>query len=120
MKRILTLCAIAVAVVGVTAAQAEVTTNDKQTIPFDVFVPCANGGAGETISGDLQLHTLFTDTINGNNWSGKFHIQPQGGSLVGGRPTGDTYRANGVTQGNFKASLQNGQFTQDDHSTTSA
>ncbi len=111
MKRILTLCAIAAAVVGVTAAQAGVTTNETQTIPFSVLVPCANGGAGETISGDLQLHILFTSTVNGNNVSGKFHFQPQGGSLVG-ETTGDTYRATGVTQGTFKGSLQNGQYTE--------
>jgi hypothetical protein len=111
MKRILTLCAIAAAVVGVTAAQAEVTTNETQTIPFSVLVPCANGGAGEIISGDLELHILFTSTVNGNNVSGKFHFQPQGGSLVG-ETTGDTYRATGVTQGTFKGSLQNGQYTE--------
>ena len=32
MKRILLLCAIAAAVVGVTVASAAVTVNDKQTI----------------------------------------------------------------------------------------
>ena len=111
MKRILTLCAIASVVVGVTTAQAAVTTNETQTVPFSVFVSCANGGAGEIISGDLQLHVLITSTVNGNNVSGKFHFQPQGGSLVG-ETTGDTYRATGVTQGHFKGSLQNGQYTE--------
>ena len=111
MKRILMLCAIACAVVGVTTAQAAVTTNETQTIPVSVFVPCANSGAGEVISGDLRLHSLTTLTVNGNNVSGKFHFQPQGGSLVG-ETTGDTYRATGVTQGHFKGSFQNGQYTE--------
>ena len=110
MKRILVLCAIAAAVVGVTAAQAAVTVNDKQTIPFAVFVPCANGGAGELVSGTIDLHTLITFTINGNNVSGKTHFQPQGGDLTGS-VTGDKYQGTGVTQDHFKGSLQNGQFT---------
>ena len=112
MKRILALCAIAAAVVGVTVASAAVTTNDKQTIAFSVFVPCANG-AGESVDGTITLHTLITSTINGNNVSGKFHFQPQGGDLVGS-VTGDTYQPTGVTQGHFKGSLQNGQFTETD------
>jgi hypothetical protein len=111
VKRVLALCAIAAAVVGVTAAQAEVTQNETQTIPFSVFVPCADGGAGEVISGTIDLHVLVTFTINGNNISGKDHFQPQGGSLVG-ETTGDVYRATGVTQDTFKGSLQNGQFTE--------
>jgi hypothetical protein len=111
MKRILLLCAIAAAVVGVTAAQAEVTQNDRQTIPFDVFIPCANGGAGETVAGTIDLHGLISDRINGNNVSGKFHFQPQGGDLVGA-VTGDKYQPTGVTQGTFKGSLQNGQYTE--------
>ncbi len=111
MKRILLLCAIAAAVVGVTAAQAAVTVNDKQTEPFSVFIPCANDGAGESVDGTIELHTLITSTVNGNNVSGKFHFQPQGGDLVGS-VSGDNYRPTGVTQDHFKGSLQNGQFTE--------
>ena len=110
MKRVLVLCAIAAAVVGVTAAQAAVVTNDKETIPFSVFVPCANGGAGEWVSGTIVLHTLISETLNGNNFSVKFQFQPQGGDLVG-ETTGDKYRPTGVTHGNFKGSFQNGQYT---------
>jgi len=111
MKRILTLCAVGALVAGVSVAQAAVTTNDTQTIPFSVFIPCANGGAGEVVSGDLPLHTLITSTVNGNKVSGKTHFQPQGGSLVG-ETTGDSYRPTGVTQDTFNGSLQNGLFTQ--------
>jgi hypothetical protein len=111
MKQILALFAIAVMLVSVAAAHAAVTTNDKQTTAFSVFVPCANGGAGESVDGTIDLHTLITSTVNGNNVSGKFHFEPQGGDLVGS-VTGDKYQPTGVTQDHFKGSLQNGQFTE--------
>jgi hypothetical protein len=111
MKRILTLCAIGAIVAGVSVAQAAVTTNDTQTIPFAEFIPCANGGAGEVVSGTIRLHTLITSTVNGSKVSGKTHFQPQGGSLVG-ETTGDAYRPTGVTQDTFNGSLQNGVYTQ--------
>ncbi len=113
MRRILAV--LAIAAVGVvatgTVAQAQVVENDTiLLLGFNVFVPCANGGAGEVIAGDLQLHVLVTSTVNGNNVSGKDHFQPQGGSLVG-QTTGDTYGATGVTQDSFTGSLQNGRST---------
>jgi hypothetical protein len=111
MKRILALCAIGATVAGVSVAQAAVTTNDTQTIAFADFVPCANGGVGEVVSGSLQLHTLITSTVNGNQVSGKYHFQPQGGTLVG-EITGDAYQPTGVTQGRFKSSLQNGRYAE--------
>jgi hypothetical protein len=105
------LATLAVAGVAAGVAAAGVTTNDvKQTMPFSVFIPCANGGAGETVSGTIDLHTLFTATVNGNNVSMKEHFQPQGSSLVG-ETTGDAYQATGVTQDHSKSSLQNGQST---------
>jgi hypothetical protein len=100
---------LVVAGVAAGVATAGVTQNDvNQTIPFSVFVPCANGGAGENVSGTINLHILTTSTVNGNNVSGKFHYQPQSSSLVGD-VTGDAYQATGVTQENFKSSLTNGQ-----------
>jgi len=92
--------------------QGAVTTNESSTLSFNgVFVPCANGGAGEAVSGDLQLHILIASTVNDNNVSGKYHVQPQGGGLVG-QTTGDTYQPTGVTEGTFKGSLLNGQFSE--------
>jgi hypothetical protein len=103
---------VAGAVAGVAAAG--VTQNDvNQTIAVADFVPCANGGAGEDVSGTIDLHILMTTTVNGNNVSGKYHFQPQGSNLVGAI-TGDVYQATGVSQGTFKGSLQNGQFTATD------
>lgn len=114
MLRGLTIALATVVAVAVTAgvAAAGVVSNDvNQTVPFIVFVPCANGGAGELVSGTIDYHTIVTSTINGNNVSGKFHTNPQGSDIVGA-VTGDVYNAVGVTQENFKGSLQNGQFTQ--------
>lgn len=113
MKRILPLCVIGAIVAGVSVAQAAITTNDVQTIAFANFVPCANGGAGEVISGSLQLHTLTTVTVNGNKLSAKFHFQPQSSTLVGAS-TGDAYQATGVTQGSFNGTFRNGLYTETD------
>ena len=111
MRRILGLCAIGAAIVGVSAAQAAVETNETFTESISEFVPCLNGGAGETLSGDLRLHGLVTSTVNGNRVSGKFHFQPQGGGLVG-ETTGILYHATGVTQGTFSGSIVNGQYSE--------
>ena len=116
MRRGFKLLLATVVVAGVVAgvASAEVTQNDvNQTIPWSDFIPCANGGAGEDVSGTIDLHILMTTTLNGNNVSGKYHFQPQGSDLTGS-VTGDAYKATGVSQGTFKGSLQNGQFTATD------
>jgi hypothetical protein len=102
--------AVCAALAALIPVGAEVTENDSTDVNLLVFVPCANGGAGEVIDVSGPLHTLTTFTINGNNVSGKFHFQPQGISGTG-QTTGLKYQATGVTQQSFKGSLQNGQFT---------
>jgi len=86
-------------------ARAEVTANVRVPVDIPVYVPCANGGAGElvTLSGDL--HTLFryTQSASGGIHAGS-HFQPQGISGVG-EATGDTYHGTGVTQGEFNANV---------------
>jgi hypothetical protein len=101
------LCLLAVAAL----LYAEVTVNERQDMTMPVWVACANGGLGETVILEGPLHTLVTATINGNNYSGKYHFQPQGLSGYG-ETTGLKYQATGVTQGTFKGSLQNGQSTE--------
>src|SRR5438093_1477433 len=88
------------------AAMAGVTVNVSTPISLTVFIPCANGGLGESVTLAGDLHTLITSTINGNNISGKLHGQPQGISGTGS-VTGDKYQGTGVTQQEFKGSLQN-------------
>jgi hypothetical protein len=105
----MTVCVAAVLAIAVLPGNAAVQVNDKTLIDLTVFVPCAAGGAGEIVDLSGPLHTLISSTINGNNFSGKFHFQPQGISGIG-ETTGDKYQATGVTQQTFKASLQNGQL----------
>ena len=102
--------AFALAAIGTGVAFAAVTTNESDTISFSTFVPCANGGAGEVVAGDIQLHVLLTMTINANSVTVKELFQPQGGALVG-QSTGDVYRATGNTQDIQTASLTSGQST---------
>ena len=93
---------------AVPPAAAEVTENDKIPVEIDLEIPCANGGAGELVSLTGNLHVLTTYSINGNVVRGRFHDQPE--DIKGfGSVTGDRYEATGVSQGQFKASLQNGQ-----------
>ena len=92
----------------VTPAFAGTVVNESSPISLSIFVPCAAGGAGEIIDLSGDLHTLITETINGNNVSGVMHFQPQGISGTG-ETTGLKYQGTGVTSTSFKMSLQNGQ-----------
>ena len=77
-----------------------INLNSNVSIPIEllVFVPCADGGAGEVIDVSGPLHVLQTLTIsNSGNISDLFHFQPQGISGVG-LSTGDKYQATGITQ----------------------
>jgi hypothetical protein len=111
MKRVLVLLALATVgmAASATAAQAAVTTNEQVSLAFAGFVPCANGGAGEILSGTIDVHNLITSTVNANHVSDQFQFQPHG-SMVGAI-TGDTYRVTGVTRGTSTENLQNGQYT---------
>ena len=79
-------------------AAVATTSNAFVTVAISVFVPCANGGAGETVTltGNLhfQSHTTF-DARGGLHT--KIHTQPQGLSGTG-EVTGDKYQGTGVTQ----------------------
>jgi hypothetical protein len=90
-------------------AAAAVTTNESVPINQTVFVPCANGGAGESVTLEGSLHVIMTYTVNDNHVSGRTHFQPQG--VMGtGQITGDVYHATGATQDTFSDSLENGQY----------
>ena len=101
-----------IAVLAIFVMPAKAAIVDNESVPFllSVFVPCANGGAGEIVDLSGDLHVLTTLTINGNNVSGNTHGQPQGISGTG-ETTGAKYQATGITTENFKGSFQNGQFT---------
>lgn len=113
MLRRLTMLVATLAVAGLAAgvAAAGVTTNVvNQTQVVREFVPCANGGAGEWVSGTADVHLLFTATVTDNTVSGTLHGNPHGTDLVG-ETTGDVYQGTGVTRESFSGSLQNGQYT---------
>jgi len=113
MKRTLAIAQIclvaAVTMVALIApAHAAVQFNDRTEIALTIFVPCADGGAGEVVDLVGPLHTLVSFTINGNNVSGYSHFQPQ--EVVGvGETTGVKYQATGVTQESFKTAFLNSQ-----------
>ena len=111
IKRALVLLTLATAgmVASVTAAQAEVGTNEHVSLAYAGFVPCANGGAGEILSGTIDVHNLITSTVNDNHASDKFQFQPHGSMI--GAITGDTYRVTGVTQGTSSDNLLDGHYT---------
>lgn len=89
-------------------ARAEVQENMKIPIELVLEIPCANGGAGEIVTLTGNLHVVTSFVINGNVVRGRFHDQPQGISGVGSI-TGDQYHATGVTSGEFKSSLKDGE-----------
>jgi len=104
----ITLLTLSFAAVAFSQAVA-ITTNDF--IPFSqlVFVPCANGGAGEDVLVEGILHIQQHITINNNRATVKTHAQPQGADGVG-QTTGDFYQGVGVTQEQDSIPILNGAF----------
>ena len=92
------------------AAASVFHDNFKIPVNILVFIPCADGGAGEFEELTGNLHVLFHTTINGNRFNVKSHFQPQGISGIG-QSTGDKYQGTGVTQERFGGSFVNGQFS---------
>jgi hypothetical protein len=111
MKRLLVLVAFAAVgiVASMTAAQAAVVVNETESYAYSGFMRCANGGAGELVTGRIDVHNLITSTVNGNFDSWQFQFQPQG-SLVGSI-TGDTYQLTGLTRAAYKDILRSGVYT---------
>jgi hypothetical protein len=86
-------------------AQAAVIVNQVIPISITVFVPCANGGAGEDVALTGNLHDMFELTFdNAGGVHVKFQDNPQGISGVGS-VTGDRYQGTGVTQVEFNAKV---------------
>ena len=105
---LLALCTLAV-LASATAAQAEVVSNETTSYPWSGFVSCANGGAGEELSGWIEWHDLITSTVNDHIDSYQLQFQPHG-SLVG-NITGDTYQLTGLMRAAYKDIPQSGEYT---------
>jgi hypothetical protein len=97
MKGILLFLAIgAVAVAaGATNARAEIVTNATVSYAYSGWVPCANGGAGELMTGTIDAHILETSMQDGSQFSFNAH-----GMLVG-TITGDVYQLAALTRGTY-------------------
>ena len=67
MKRMFVLLALTTigALASVTAAQAQIVTNETVSSAYSGYVPCTNGGAGELVTGRIDVHNLVTSTVNG-------------------------------------------------------
>jgi hypothetical protein len=88
-----------------------VTAGINETVPlaFSGWVPCADGGAGEFLSGsgDLHVRTHLTADAHGGVHVVQ-HFNPQGVSAVGAT-SGAVYRAVGMTRDQFNTGF--GQTT---------
>ena len=104
----ITLLTLSFAAVAFSQAVA-ITTNDFVPFSLLVFVPCANGGAGEDVLVEGTLHIQQHITINNNRATVKTHAQPQGADGVG-QTTGDFYQGVGVTQEQDSIPILNGAF----------
>ena len=110
MKRILMLLALTATAILATAtvAQAQTVTNTTISFGYAGWVPCANGGTGELVTGTIEMHDLVTSTVNENVDASQFMYAPRG-SLVG-LITGDTYRLTGVTRGTYVEVTQGDRY----------
>ncbi len=109
-KRISTLVALAAAsLTVVVSAHAGVTANEHLSIAYAGYVPCANGGSGELLTGTIDVNDLASETVNGNHAAWQFLFERHG-ELVG-RITGDIYRLTGVEHGAYTQSLDSEHAT---------
>lgn len=101
MKKLISLAVVvAVLVLTATVVVPKMVYHDNYNYPvtWTDFVPCANGGSGETIVLTGRMHVNdFLTISNDGSWNLKMHIQPM--NLQGlGQTTGLKYNATGVTQ----------------------
>ena len=88
---------------GAGAQATAATSNELIPIGISVFIPCANGGAGEIAVLNGTLHVVSHVTIDDQGGLHVMqHFQPQGVSGVG-LQTGDSYQGTGVTRSGFNA-----------------
>ena len=87
----LTFAAAAILTLVAAAPAAAATQQFRDQTNFSVFVPCANGGAGENVDGIAKVHVVIGETQDG---AGGVHLHAQV-KLQGvgiGSVTGDSYR----------------------------
>ena len=87
-----------------------VATSADFPISIDVFVPCANGGAGEIVSLSGNLHAVFSTTLNANNVHFTAEFNPRAVNGVG-LTTGEKYQGTGVTRFDTNMNVAGFPFT---------
>jgi hypothetical protein len=100
MHRGIVVATLALALLTAAPSHAAVT---NERVPLDrfVFVPCANGGAGEFVHLTGTLRSVFSVTENpSGGFQIRSHFNPQGVSGVG-EISGAKYQGTGVTRSNF-------------------
>ena len=90
-------------------AAATAGTNQSIPLAFVGYVPCADGGAGEFVSGAGELHVRTHVTADAHHGVHIVqHFNPQGIAATGAT-SGAVYRAVGMTRESFNSGL--GQTT---------
>lgn len=101
----LPLIAVLFSFMFATPTRAAVVTNTSVPIEITLFVPCANGGAGENIDVSGPLHVLASVTLDRH---GGFHahvlFNPQDVTGVG-LSTGNKYQGTGETEEDFNGTV---------------
>ena len=111
MKRVLFLVSLGVLalVVGTASSRAAVLTNTTVSYAYSGWVPCANNGAGELLTGTIDARIFETATSNDSVDASQFAFALRG-SLVG-RVTGDVYRLGAITRGTYVTNLESDQYS---------
>jgi hypothetical protein len=102
LRKLAVAAATFVAAAGITTtAQAAVTSNTSVPLDIGVFVPCANGGAGDVVNLSGNLHILATTTFDASGGAhGTLLFNPQNVSGTG-TVSGAAYRGTGETLTTF-------------------
>jgi hypothetical protein len=107
MKRVASV--FAVLVIALLCAKAIAAVESNFNIPIDqsVFIPCANGGAGDNVTLGGPLHMLAVVTFTKDQAHVKLQANPQ--DVTGkGSGAGATYRATGVSRDDLNVNTANG------------
>ena len=100
MRKFIAILGLALAIGLIALPERARAAGNSTEVPvaITVFIPCANNGAGETVTLTGNLHVEFNFTFN-NGGGGNIHLlfNPQGISGTGD-VTGAKYQGTGMTQ----------------------
>ena len=87
------------------------TRTSTVAVPFEytVFVPCANGGAGDSVFVTGKTNFVYNMTWTDQNFTMLYHDNDHEVKGVG-LSSGGTYTGSGETNGTFKGTWENSQW----------